>query len=102
MIDVSNDSSVPTCSKEKGISQIRLKPNNIWSNQKSWRKNGANISYPNRNFINYSDGDLKTIERKTEHRHSTIRKIVRTAGRLKINVLDIDSYLKSFQQNPLK
>lgn len=48
------------------------------------------------NHADFNTNKRKNVE-KIEKRHSTIRKIVRTNGKIKVNVLDIDSYLESFK-----
>lgn len=45
------------CHFMKNENKLRVKRNNIWSNQRSWRKNGATNSYANRDLIIYSDGE---------------------------------------------
>lgn len=126
LIVVSNESIEPVVSRDaensirlveadkchfmKNGNKLRVKRNNIWSNQKSWRKYGATNSYADRDISHIlrlisppdhsktNHADVNTIERKSDKkRHSTTRKIVRTNGGLKVNVLDISSYLKSFR-----
>lgn len=45
------------CHSTKNRNKSRVKRNNIWANQKSWREHGASISYANRDVIIYSDGE---------------------------------------------
>lgn len=102
LINISDQFYIHFILSISGVSmKLRRNPtrNHIWGNQKSWRKIGSISSYANRDIVDYSDGhaDSIMIKRKSvEERHSTIRKIVKINNRIKVNVLNIDSYLNSF------